>query len=446
LHLARVLAIGWSAFLAFCGRYRLYGGAIVKCVWFRCLVWSSGCLAGLNFGGAALAAELLPPERQVRGMRSLGLGVSPVALSGGTSQGEAMYNNPAWVGVDSKESQKNILRGLYFPGLTVGANGTTRALARAYFNGNGSTQRSIENFLKAAQNEQTPYGYFEMAPSLTLLRLQWGLFARAQVEGYVLLPTETTTASSDAPGAGRISTDVFALTSSAPQMNVSALLERGTALSFSVPYKNTGVNLGVTVRPTWRTEYSGQVSLSEPLAEATAKDLRAKFNETRGVPVDFGVSVRLPRFRMRPTFGLKVEDVGDTYYRAVSAAHRDVFQKSNLSVGFAGWIFQEKNLASQCSLAGHHLNDGRFALKSVLGLGCEIHVKGQVEGDMVVGAPLVARVGYNSLGLAYGLSWETPIAAVEIASQGALIQAPEGAQDRTDRRYFLRLSVDASRE
>jgi hypothetical protein len=425
---------------------RLRGEACVMPFGFRLLVLCCGCLAGVNSVARASSAELLPPDRQLRGIRSWGLGISPVALSGGTALSEVMYNNPAWVGVEGKASQKNILRGLFFPGLTLGANGTTRALGQAYFNGNGSTQRSIENFLKAAQNEQTPYGYFEMAPSVTILRMQWGIFARAQVQGYVWQPSLQPPSVAEAPGSGRVSNDSYFLSESVPQMSVSALVERGTALSFSVPYKNTGVNLGVTARPTWRTEYAGQVSLSEPLVEETAKNLKAKFNETRGIPIDVGMSVRLPRFSLRPTFGLKLEDAGNTYFRAANSAHRDFVQKSNLSAGLAGWIFQEKSFASQCSVSGHHLNDARLALNSVVGLGCEIHFKGQVEGDLVVDAPIVARVGYNKQGLSYGLSWDMPFAVLEVASQVAHVQGPSGFEDRSDRRYFLRVSVDANRE
>lgn len=418
----------------------------MRASWFGLSLLGSVCLAGLSCGGAAFAAELLPPVRELRGMRAWGLGIAPVAMAGGSSQAETLYNNPAWVGVGGKASQKDVLRGLFFPGLTVGANGTTRALARSYFDGNGSTQRSIENFLKAAQNEQTPYAFLEIAPSLTIMSVQWLLFARAQVAGYVWQPDLEPTSVSEAPGTGRISTEVFPLTSPVSQMSVNALVERGTALSFSVPYKNTGVNLGVTARPTWRTEYSGEVSLSEPLVEETVKNLRAKFNETRGIPIDFGMSVRLPRLTMRPIFGLKIQDVGNTYYRGVSAAHRDVIQRSQVSAGVAGWVIQEKNFASQCSFSGHNLTDSRLALVSVLGVGCELHLKGQVEGDIVVGAPLVARFGYNKLGLAYGLSWETAFAVVEIASQGARVPGPAGAEERLDRRYFLRVSVDANRQ
>jgi len=397
--------------------------------------------------GDSSAAELLPPDRNLRGIRALGLGVPAVSLTG-VPQGETPLNNPAWTGFESKALQKKVLRGMIFPGLTLGANGTTRSLGRAYFGGRGSTQTAIENFLKAAQNEQTPYGFFEMAPSLTVMRFEWALFARTQVEGFVWQPSIDTTVQgggvlSEAPD-GRISTDILALTSTEAQLSVNALVERGTSVSFSTPYKNTGVSLGVTARPTWRTQYSGNVELSDPLVAESAKSLRARFNETQGIPVDFGLNVRFPRFATKPSLGVKLEDVGDSYYRAANHFHNSFVQKSNLSLGVAGWLFQGKSFSTQCTIAGHHLNDSRLLKVSTVGGGCEIHFRGQTEGDTIVDAPLILRFGGTKDGLSYGASWNTAFALLEIASTSVSVNGPLGFASRNDRRYFIRLSVDAS--
>lgn len=405
------------------------------------------CFWGVLPLPSAWAVDYLPADRSLAGIRSKGLGVPSVALTG-AAQGETALQNPSWIGVESRAMQKNVLRGLYFPAVTLGANGTTRSLGRAYFGGRGSTQTSIENFLKAAQNEQTPYALFEMYPSVTLWRVQWGLFARAQVEGYVWQPSAEGAASSPPSGSptqsSRISTDVFSLVDSSSQMSVQALVERGTSVSLSTPYKNTGLTLGVTVRPTWRSEYSGDVTLSEPLASETAKDLRAKFNETRAVPVDFALNVRIPRWTMKPSMGIKLEDVGDTYYRGANPSHQTVVKKTNLSVGVAGWLFQGKKVSSQCTVAGQNLNDDRVAKSSAVGAGCEILVNGQTEGDVVANAPLVLRFGGTKDGLAYGLSWDMPFAILEVGSNVASVNGPLGSSPRSDRRYFLRLSVDAN--
>lgn len=397
--------------------------------------------------GDSSAAELLIPDRNLRGIRALGLGVPAVSLTG-VPQGETPLNNPAWTGFESKALQKSVLRGMIFPGLTLGANGTTRSLGRAYFGGRGSTQTAIENFLKAAQNEQTPYGFFEMAPSLTIMRFQWALFARTQVEGFVWQPSSDTNVQSSGvsneTASSRISTDILALTSIETQMSVNALVERGTAISFSTPYKNTGVTLGVTARPTWRSEFSGNVDLSDPLVAESAKNLRARFNETRGMPVDFGLNVRFPRFATKPSLGVKLDDVGDTYYRAANQLHQSFVQKSNLSAGIAGWLFQGKSASTQCTIAGHHLNDSRLLKVSTVGAGCEIHFRGQIEGDAVVDAPLILRFGGTKDGLSYGASWDMAFALLEVASTSVSVDGPLGSASRKDRRYFLRLSVDAS--
>jgi hypothetical protein len=407
-------------------------------------------LCGLLAGNAA-AQELLPPVRDLNGIRALGLGVSTVSMAG-LSQGETPQSNPAWVGQEGKIKNKEILRGLWFPSATVGSNGTTQSLAKAYFSGEGSTQQRLENFLKASQNEQTPFGLFSMTPGFTVGPIHWGLFGRIRVEGYVWQPTGSGQDSAASASANEIPDILGGLSLVSPsaldgqtasQMDVRATVERGTSLSFAVPYKNTGVFLGVTVRPTWRSDFIGSVELDEPLVSASAKALRAKFNETRGYPVDVGAAVRLPKFALKPSFGLKIEDVADTRYKAASSAHQTVIQKSNISVGVAAWPLLRQSFAIQCTTAGHHLNDERLELAGKVGGGCELHLMGQAEPDLMSGAPVILRVGGHRDGLSYGLSWDMPFAIVEVASDVARVEGPIGYAARTDRRYFLRLSVNA---
>lgn len=390
----------------------------------------------------SFAAEHLPPSRSFPDVRTLGLGVTPVALQG-LSYGSTGFQNPAWVGLDSKLRRKETLRSLYFPEVTVGANGTTRSLAKAYFNGQGSTQRSIEDFLKAAQNEQTPYGFFELAPSISFLRLQMGLFARIEVEGYVWSESDSPTQEPDTFETGIID-DVFSLTGSNSEMQVRAEILRGARLAFSVPYKNTGVHLGVQVRPTWRSEYSGSVSLSEPLAEDSAKELKAKFNESSGIPVDLAATIRLPRVMLMPTVGVMVEDLTDTHYKAKLSNHQSLVQKSNLKIGAAAWIVRGKSIDVQCTVAGQHLNDSRVAGPDKAGVGCEGHIRGGREADVAVDAPLVLRFGWNSRGWSYGGHWISPVALVELGSASIRVAGPVGFSERIDQRYYLKLSVDVS--
>lgn len=399
----------------------------------------------------ASGQELLPPVGDLNGLRSLGLGIPAVGFSG-LSMGETAAANPAWVGQEGKNKQKDLLRGLWFPSVTLGANGTTRALAKAYFSGQSSSQQRIESFLKAAQNEQTPFGYFALQPSMTLGLVQVGAFARVRVEGYVWQPTETTLPSdgglTDFPTvsgglSGRLPMSLTG-TAAAAKMDVRATIERGTSLSFSIPYKNTGVFLGVTVRPMWRSDFFGSVSLAEPLVSETASSLKAKFNETKGYPIDVGATVRLPKFSMKPTFGLKIDDVTDTRFVAVSSAHQTLIQKSNLSAGVSAWVLQNAKFGTQCGLAGHHLNDSRLEWAGKWGGACEMHLFGQTEADVISGAPVILRLGGTQDGVAYGLSWDMPFTLVEIASTPARISGPAGTSTRQDRRYFLRLSVNVS--
>jgi len=189
--------------------------------------------------------------------------------------GGTAAQNPAWTGTESKDLQKDALRGLYFPSLLLGANGTTRALAKAYFGGKSSTQTALEDFLKEARNQQTPFGYIEFSPGFTLWRTGVSLFARTEVEGYV---APSSSAVSDTAGTETLKTvldestapRILALSGEATQMDVNVKMHRGVRLSFSTPYKNTGVMAGVTVRPTWRSDFAGSVALSEPLVTDAA--------------------------------------------------------------------------------------------------------------------------------------------------------------------------------
>jgi hypothetical protein len=407
---------------------------------FACVIVGAWC--GVVFSQVGFAAEQLPPSSSFSTVRTLGLGVTPVALQG-LSYGGTSMQNPAWVGIDGKARQKEVLRSLYFPEVTLGANGTTRSLAKAYFDGQGSTQQSIEDFLKAAQNEQTPYGFFEIAPSVSFLSLQFSLFARVEVEGYIWSEQDSTTEQTDSINTGMMD-DIFSLNGSGSQMSVRAEILRGARFAFSVPYKNTGVYLGVQVRPTWRSEYSGNVSLSEPLAEEAAKELKTKFNESGGVPFDLAATVRLPRVKLMPTFGVMVDDVGDTLFRAKLSNHQSLTQKSNLKVGAAVWVVRGKSVDIQCTVAGHHLNDSRVLGANKAGVGCESHIRGAQEADMVVGAPIVLRAGWNSGGLSYGGHWNSPLALVEIGSAPARVIGPAGFSDRRDQRYFVKVSLDVS--
>ncbi|NBO39413.1 hypothetical protein EBU99_12605 [bacterium] len=445
------LAVCWSRIPVQSHRYILKGGRTLSIFRLVCSLLNLSFCLSLGFSALrtelAFAAEILPPVRELKGLRSLGLGFPAVALSG-QSNGESPIQNPAWTGLESKARQKATLRGVWVPGVTVGANATTGHLAKAYFAGNGSTQKSLENFLTEAKNQQTPYGFFELYPSFGLGFLQWGLFARVRVEGYVWQPSSQvqTTAEGSAgtlPVSGRIGIDPFSLTETA-QMDVCASVQRGTSLSFSIPYKNTGVTLGATARPTWRSDYSGTVALAEPLRTDAAKDLRARFNETHGIPVDAAMTIRLPQLRMKPSVGFKWDDLGDTIYNAANSSHQSLVEKSSLSAGAAAWMFQSKSLSAQCSVAGHHLNDTRIKKSSAFGGGCEFYLMGQTEVDAVAESPLILRMGGNSDGLAYGLSWDMPFAVLEIASNVGSVEGPVGYSARKDRRYFLRFTVDAS--
>lgn len=390
----------------------------------------------------ASAQELLPPVKDPSGVRALGLGVPAVALSG-LSHGETSLDNPAWVGEEGKAKNAGLLRGLWFPSMTLGANETTRALAQAYFSGESTAQRRIENFLKASKNQQTPYGSFAFRPSLALGFVQWSAFMRARVEGFVWQPVSTGLSTTDQIDG---STDVAQTisTAAADQLDVRATIERGTSVSFSVPYKNTGVHLGLTVRPTWRSDYFGSVSLSEPLVSDSAQKLKAKFNESRGYPIDAGMAIRLSKIKMKPIFGLKLEDISDTRFEAVSPSHQTLVQKSNLSAGVSAWLIQSAKFGTQCSLAGSHLNDGRLNWAGKWGGACEFHVAGQNQNDVIYGAPVVLRAGLTHDGLAYGIHWDMPFALIEMASSLARVTGPSGYSSRIDRRYFLRLTVNAN--
>lgn len=412
--------------------------------WVLLLFLAGGSCVSLAAGSASI---LLPPDVRLNGARALGLGIPPVALSPAVLGGTGAQN-PVWTGAESKDVQKNVLRGLYVPSLLVGANGTTRSLAKAYFGGRSSTQRGLEDFLKEAMNQQTPFGFVEFSPGFTLWRTGFSLFARTEVEGYVWRPAasieETGDESLQSVSDGSSTPRILSLSGDSSQMDVNVKIHRGVRLSFSTPYKNTGVMAGVTVRPTWRSDFSGNVGLSEPLLTETAKELRKKFNETKGVPIDIALLVRVPKWAMKPSLGLMVEDMGNTTFKAASRSHQDFLQKANFSAGLSGWLFQQKAFSAQCTLAGHHLNDGRVAKFSTLGIGCETHVLGRTEGDIVTGAPLVLRAGVTRQGVSYGASWDMPFAALEVASSAVEVVGPVGTTPRPDRRYFLRLTVDAS--
>ncbi|MEY2987726.1 MAG: hypothetical protein RJB13_1247 [Pseudomonadota bacterium] len=397
---------------------------------------------GVVFPLLGLAAEQLPPSRSFANLRALGLGVTPVALQG-LSHGSTSGQNPAWVGLDGKARQKETLRSLYFPEVTAGANGTTRSLAKAYFNGQGSTQQSIEDFLKAAKNEQTPYGFFELAPSLSFLRFQMAMFARVEVEGYVWSRSDSSSVQADSLETGDVD-GIFGLTGSDSQMLVRAEILRGARLAFSIPYKNTGVYLGLQARPTWRSEYSGDVSLSEPLAEQAATELKAKFNESSGIPLDLAATIRLARVKLMPTVGVMVDDFSDTLFKANKNTHQSLIQRSNLKIGASVWAVQGKSVAIQCTVAGHHLNDERVSGVDKVGVACESHIRGNQEADMIVNAPMVLRFGWNSRGVSYGGHWNSPLGLVEIASAPVRVLGPAGFSERLDQRYFVKLSVDVS--
>lgn len=390
------------------------------------------------------AQELLPPVRDPFGVRSWGLGIPPVALSG-LSHGETALDNPAWVGEEGKAKGTGLLRGLWFPSMTFGANGTTKALAKAYFSGESSAQRRIENFLKASKNEQTPYASFSIRPAVTLGLLQWVGFTRVRVEGFVWQPAETEISpSAGIDGIAGAAKEVQSAADTGDKLDVRATIERGTSLSVSVPYKNTGVHLGLTVRPTWRSDYFGSVSLSEPLVAESAGQLKAKFNETRGVPIDAGMAVRLQKIQMKPILGLKLEDVSDTRFNAVNPSHQTLVQKSNLSAGVSGWLIQSSKFGTQCTVAGSHLNDGRLEWAGKWGGACEIHLGGQLQNDLIYGAPVLLRVGVTQDGVAYGINWDMPFALLEMGSSLARVTGPAGYSTRSDRRYFMRLTVDAN--
>ena len=386
--------------------------------------WSiCGVIGGILTSRTAIAqTRLLAPKESFESPRWRALGGISSVFS---DDGDAIFGNPGGIGDEDGDKSKNFLRGASFPNVTLGINKYTRELYKAYSNGAETRDQKVEQGIRTSQNKEVLYGRFTAFPYVTLKRFQLGVLIDTVGQGYLhnIEPAE----------ASEYST-VQAPKSVTSKMKISSQSQIAIVSGFSIPYKNTGISFGVTVRYASRASLYKDVEMNEEVAADSAKAASRAVNKTRGLGVDLGLLYRSTN-SWRPSAALVVHDLANSRYKALNSKYENEHEKTNVVLGFSVMPINGRIFGTTAAFEAHHLTDTRVTFADKMRIGLEFAL-GPTDGH----APVSVRVGHNLVAPSFGLAADLVFLKVDLSSFGEPIEGPTGR--RIDTRYLMRFLVD----
>jgi hypothetical protein len=372
---------------------------------------------------SALAADviLMPPRDAFRSARGEGMGGAVTAVA---DDGDALFHNPAGIGREDGDASKNALRGASFPNATFGANKYTLGMFRDY---QGSSDRSsaIEKTMLSAGDKDVVYGHAQAFPYLTVWRFQLGFLTSVWGEGYLTRYDEPQPSrEAGAPEGSTYDREISAI----------GLAQQAVVAGFSLPYKETGLSLGVAGRFAYRNSFRRDIEATESSVRTSARTYRDDLNATRGAAADVGVLYRV-RGSLLPAFGIAMRDVGDTHYAPAKAGARAEKERANLAAGFSLRPEVGKNAGLTLGVDVQRINDGRLPIRDKVKMGAELGI-----GASDSTAPFALRGGYDLRAPSVGIGADLLFLKVDAAWFGDVVEGPDGT--RVDMRTLIKATVD----
>lgn len=379
--------------------------------------------------GGGLQSEAIASERMTVPVYEVFPSTRANGMGGATSavadDGDALFTNPAGIGREDGDKPKSLLRGAAFPSITLGVNQYTRGLYNVYNNGGATRDERLEKTILASGNKEVVYGRFTALPYFTIGHFQLGLFVDDYVQGYLEKLEPAAESEFSTPEAPK-TVDT--------RMKVEAKSSAGAIVGFSLPYKNTGMSLGMTARYATRASLYRNVEMASGVARKSSQAALKAVNKTRGLAIDSGVLYRSSK-SWAPAFALVFHDVGDAYYRKSPSGKIDEVEKMNIVTGLSARPPLGKMFGAVVSFEAHHLNDKRVALRDKMRFGTEFLI-----GSSDTTAPLKVRFGHNLSSPSVGVSADLIFLHLDFATYREILNGPNGR--RKDTRYLLRTTVD----
>lgn len=385
---------------------------------------SVSCLVALAQGGLSLdafASRLMPPRDTAPSPRAAGMGGAAVAIA---DDGDAIFQNPAGIGREDGDFSKNALRGFSFPNATFGLNKYTLGMLKDY-DESEDRPSAIEKTILNAGNRDVVYGHVSAFPYITLWRFQLGVLSSSQGEAFLVRHTE--------PQESAYSTSEAPL-SYTKTISASGLAQTALVAGFSIPYKKTGLSLGITGRFAYRSRFARDIEATETSARKSSESYRSDLNSTKGAAADVGLLYQM-RGALLPSFGFVLRDVGDTSYAPVTSSGEVEIDKMNIAAGAAIRPDFGKKAAFVLGVDVQRIHDTRLTLRDKVKMGFELGL-----GASNSTAPFSLRGGYNLRAPSVGLGVNLLFLNVDASYFGEAVES--GNETRVDMRTLVRASVD----
>jgi hypothetical protein len=375
-----------------------------------------------SFSMQALAeTRTTPPKDNYRSTRATGMGGIGIAVA---DDGDAIFQNPAGIGREDGSNSKNTLRGLTMPNATVGVNKYTMGLVNTYRNSE-DRDTAIKETLIASNNKEVIYGYFSAFPYITISRFQLGFLLNGWGEGSLYeygKPQKSEFASASEPL-------VYDKKISAYGFSQTAIVA-----GFSIPYGKSGFSLGVTGRGSLRGTIKREFEANKGVAAKSSQKYSSELNSSRGLAGDVGM-LYVGRQKAKPSVGLVVKDVADTYYRPVGK--KSVTERDEMNIGLGASIRPPMGKSSSILFSAEvqRINDSRLTMRDRVKMGTEVGF-GSTEGN----APFAIRAGYNLRSPSVGVGLDLLFFKVDLAYHGEAVSGRGGT--KVDMRYLAKATVD----
>lgn len=378
-------------------------------------------LAWMGVASNAWASRLMAPRDSAPSPRATGMGGAAVAIS---DDGDAIFQNPAGIGREDGDFSKNALRGFSFPNATFGANKYTLGMYKDYEKSDDRPS-AIEKTILSASEKDVVYGHVSAFPYITLWRFQLGVLTSAWGEGSLTHHEDTKESAYSTPSEPLTYTRTI---------SAQGLAQIALVAGFSLPYKKTGLSLGVTGRFAYRNSFQRDIEATETSARKSSESYRSDLNATKGAAADVGLLYQT-RAPLLPSFGLVVRDVGDTWYAPLKSTGETEIEKMNIAAGVAIRPDFGKSAAFVLGVDVQRIHDSRLILRDKVKMGFELGL-----GASDSTAPFSLRGGYNLRAPSVGIGAHLLFLNVDVSYAGEAVEGGNGT--RVDMRSLVRASVD----
>lgn len=355
--------------------------------------------------------------------RAAGMGGALSTLADGV---HAPYYNPAGIGGLHWGGKKvPTIRSFHFPYLGVGSNENATDLRKEFSQTDGSSAKAIGKAIVDANAGKRQYGRVS-----GLINFESSRFMLLHYNDVQFAAFRKSSSEQIAEG---------------EEVSASYRSLSGSGLGFSVTDSKGHFYLGAFSSFKQFSEFKGDFSYSELVRQDDRKALLSQLaSKYTGVASNLGLIWVFSKYG-RPALAVVVRDVGGSYFHRSKAPEgasqeaKSIKKKEELAIGFSFSPKLFKRGSSNFILEGVELTNQDVALQKKIRAGVELNF-----GGFGSEAAFSVRGGFTKAGLSGGLSLDTGLLQLELATQA--VDIGQGNQSVLERRYLAVFSVNAADE